>query len=517
MARAGSALWLLRHELRLYMFDVLGMRKDAAGKGLGKKAVAVWLILAALMHGFAYMVLGNATIPAGPPAPALLQLVSVLMAGVFAMMMSSGLNASVTALFERRDLDLLLSSPIPSSSVFSVRLAAIAAGSAALYLFFLAPFAHAGLVLGQFRWLGLYPAIVGLTLVSSSAAMLLTLGLVRLLGVRRTRVTGQLLGALSGAALFLLAQASNSPLKPALQGILTRLAPLSGNGAALEADSVVWLPAKAALGMPLPALLLLATGGAVLLLTARLAHGFFVRSVQQAAGAARVARAPAGGLRFRFGRGLARTVIVKEWRLIWRDPQLIAQVGLQLMYLLPLFAPMLFGRAVSLPALAAALVFLCGSLSAALGWIVIAAEDAPDLLRAAPCSQGTIGRAKLAAVAIPPLAVALLPLCWLAMRQPAAAATMLLAASLCTLNAAQVVAWCSRPAARGDFKRRGKSNLACTIFELLTCAGWAGISFILVYGIEHGFKPAIVVGAVMNALLLLAFVATARFFRVKPA
>lgn len=512
MARAGSALWLLRHELRLYLFELLGTRKDGASTGLNKKALAVWLTLGVLMHAFAYMVLSHATIPPGPPAQALLQTVSVLMIGVFTMMMSSGLNSSVTALFERGDLDLLLSSPIPSTSVFSVRLAAIAAGSAALYLFFVAPFAHAGMVLGQFRWLGLYPAIIGLTLVSSSAAMLLTLALVRWLGVRRTRVTAQLLGALSGASLFLLAQASNSPLGP---GLLKRLTPLLDNGAALDLDSPAWLPARAALGMPLPALLLLAAGGAVFLLTARLAHGFFVRSVQQAASAVRVAKAPAGGVRFRFGRGLVRTVIVKEWRLIWRDPQLIAQVGLQLLYLLPLLAPLLLGRAVSLPAVAAALVFLCGSLSVALAWIVIAAEDAPDLLRGAPCSLGTIRRAKLAAVTLPPLALALLPLCWLALRQPAAAAVMGLACTLCALNSAQVVAWCSRPAARGDFKRRSKSNPTSTVFELLTCAGWSGIGFPLVYAVEHGWKPALVVGAVMNGMLLIAFAATARFFRVK--
>ncbi|NHZ97936.1 hypothetical protein [Massilia sp. CCM 8734] len=516
MARPGSALWLLRHELRLAMFDMLGMRKDAASMGIGKKTLAVWLILATLMHGFAFMALSHATIPAGPPAHALLKMVGALMAGIFTLMLSTGLNASVTALFERRDLDLLLSSPIPSTSVLSVRLAAIAASSCTLYLFFLAPFAHAGIVLGQFRWLGIYPAIIGMTLTSSSVAMLLTLGLVRWLGVRRTRVTAQLLGALSGAAVFLLTQAFNSAFGPDVQRIVTRLASLFDQGATLGVDSVAWLPARAALGMPLPALLMLATGGAVFLLTARLTHRLFLRGVLQAAGAARVARAPAGGVRLRFGRGLARTVIVKEWRLIWRDPQLIAQVGLQLMYMLPLLMPLLFGRAVSLPTVAAALVFLCGTLSSSLAWIVIAAEDAPDLLRGAPCSQGAIRRAKLAAVAIPPLAVALLPLCWLGMRQPAAAAIMLLACAMCACNSALVVAWCSPPAARGDFKRRGKSNLARTVFELLTGAGWAGLSFILMYGQAHGWKASVVVGSVMTTLLLMAFAATARFFRVKP-
>ncbi|CUI07255.1 hypothetical protein BN2497_9287 [Janthinobacterium sp. CG23_2] len=518
MARAGSALWLLRHELRLFMFDILGARKDPLHTGVNKKAVAVWLIAGLLMHGFAFMVLMAAELPAGAPALKLLLMVSAAMAGVFTMMMSTGLNTSVAALFERRDLDLLLSSPIPSRSVFTVRLAAIAATSAALYLFFLTPFAHAGMLLGQWRWLGIYPAITGMALMSSSLSMLLTLALVRWLGVRRTRVTAQLLGALSGAAVFLLAQAFNSALGPALQRFVKRLLPQFEQGAALGPDSIVWLPAKAALGMPLPALLMLGAGGAVFWLTARLTHGFFVHGVQQAAGAARVARAPPGGPRFRFGRGLARTIMVKEWRLIWRDPQLIAQVGLQLMYMLPLLAPMLLGRAVSLPALAAALAFLCGALSASLGWIVISAEDAPDMLRGAPCSQGTIRRAKLAAVVIPPIALALLPLCWLAMRQPAAAAVMLLTCTLCALNGALVVTWCGRPGSRGDFKTRAKGNLASIVFELLTGAGWAALSFILLLGLTQvGWKPALVIAAVLNVSLLLAFAATARFLRKKPA
>ncbi|MDQ1813885.1 hypothetical protein RBA41_11260 [Massilia sp. CCM 9210] len=517
MARAGSALWLLRHELRLFMFDILGARKDTVRTGVNKKTVAVWLVLALLMHGFAFTVLMEARLPTGAPTHKLLLMVSAAMAGLFTMMLSTGLNTSVTALFERRDLDLLLSSPIPSRSVFTVRLAAISATSCTLYLFFLTPFAHAGVALGQLRWLGIYPAIVGMALVSSSVSMLLTLALVRSLGVRRTRVTAQLLGAVSGAAIFLLAQAYNSALGPALQRFVKRLLPLFDHGAALGADSIAWLPAKAALGMPLPALLMIGVGGAVFWLTARLTHGFFVHGVQQAAGAVRVAKAPPGGLRFRFGRGLTRTILVKEWRLIWRDPQLIAQVGLQLMYLLPLFMPLLFGRAAALPAVAAALAFLCGALSASLSWIVISAEDAPDMLRGAPCSQGTIRRAKLAAVVIPPIAVALLPLCWLALRQPAAAAAILLTCTLCALNSAMVVAWCSRPALRGDFKVRSKGNLVCTIAEILTGAGWATLSYILAYGLTvAGWQAPVVVGAALNVLLLIAFAATARFLRKKP-
>jgi hypothetical protein len=123
-----------------------------------------------------------------------------MLLATFLFMLSSGLKASVEALFDRGDMDLLLSSPLPSRSIFTIKLGSIVAGVAALYLFFLAPFAHVGLVLGQFRWLALYPVLIAMAAVAASLAMLLTLASVRLLGARRTRVVAQVLGAAGGCA-----------------------------------------------------------------------------------------------------------------------------------------------------------------------------------------------------------------------------------------------------------------------------------------------------------------------------
>jgi hypothetical protein len=50
--------------------------------------------------------------------------------GLATFMLSSALKSSVLALFERGDLDLLLSSPLPSRSIFTVRLLGVAAGAA---------------------------------------------------------------------------------------------------------------------------------------------------------------------------------------------------------------------------------------------------------------------------------------------------------------------------------------------------------------------------------------------------
>lgn len=193
----------------------------------------------------------------------------------------------------------------------------------------------------------------------------------------------------------------------------------------------------------------------------------------------RASAAPAGGQRYRFGRSLTRVVIIKEWRLIARDPQLISQVLLQLLYMLPLCFMLLFKGGAQTPGIGASLTFLCGSLTAALAWVIISAEDAPDLLRAAPCSMGTIRRAKLAAVAMPAPAIVSLPLLWIFTRDPLAAVLMCATVGASVATSALIAMWCGRPGARGDFKARGKGTFLGNALETLNGFAWAGIAFLL--------------------------------------
>jgi ABC-2 type transport system permease protein len=428
-----------------------------------------------------------------------------LYAAGFSMMMSSGLRSSVEVLFERGDLDLLLSSPLSSRGIFTARLAGMVIGIAGIYWFFLAPFAHVGLVTGQYRWLGIYPVVIGTAALAASLSMLLTLGLVRLFGVRRTRVVAQILGALSGAMFFLASQVYGNTFGSVRDQAARWVAPLFAPGAALGPDSAIWLPGHAILGAPLPLLGLSMAAIAGFALTVRFTHRFFVHGVQQAVSMVRVARAPAGGARFKFGRSLTHSVIVKEWRLIVRDPQLISQVLLQLLYLLPLCFLLLFKGGPQLPAIGAGLTFLCGSLTAALAWVIIAAEDAPDLLRGAPCNLATIRRAKLAAVAMPALAIVSLPLLWVLSRNPLAALLMGATVIASVASTALIAMWCGRPAVRGEFKVRGKGNFVSNVLETVNGFAWAGLAYLLLMISLAGAASAfLLVGA--GALLLVASV-----------
>ena len=479
--RPGTALWLLGHELRLFRRTALA---SGAHGGKGRRGwrivgggAAVWLAL----HAGVYFVLraaGASTLSFGAPPHGFVIAAGAILLATFLFMLSSALKASVEALFDRGDMDLLLSSPLSSRSIFSVKLAGIVVGITALYLFFLAPFAHVGLLLGQLRWLAVYPVLLALAALAASMAMLLTLALVRWLGARRTRVVAQVIGALAGALLFLLSQAGSFMSRDDGAPAPSALARMMVAGGTIDADSLVWLPARAALGEPVAVVLVAVAGLLAAWATVGLTHRFFVHGLQQAASTSRAATRP-GSIRYRFDRSLIETIVVKEWRLIWRDPHLISQVLLQLLYLLPLCFLIFSKNAPHIAVTGVGLTMLCGSLSSALAWIVLLAEDAPDLLQSSPANAATVRVAKLAAAVAPVLLLAAAPLAWLTLQEPLAGAFAAMTVCGAAASAALITLWTGRATTRSEFKSRGKRNIATSLLDVCSLLGWAALAWLL--------------------------------------
>lgn len=476
--KAGGTAWLLRHECRLFFYELGSSSRTGAGKR-GMSLVGMAMIAIALLglHFLVWTILRALPPLTREPPLQLIRIASLALAVVFSFMMSLGLSSSVKALFERGDLDLLLSSPLPSRHVLAVRLLGISTGVAAIFLVFLTPFAHVGLLLGQARWLGIYPVLLGMALIASSLSILLTLLLVRLIGVRRTRTVAQLLGAFSGAAIFLASQAFNV-LGQNLRGMLAaKLLPLFEAGALLGADSVLWLPARALFGAPLQMLAFGFLGVALFGLTVQFTHRFFVRGVQQAAGVTRKSKRPAGAVRMKFRSGVWASVLSKEWRLIVRDPHLISQVFMQLLYMLPLFFLVFLKKDVALPGVAASITFLAGSLASSLIWIIISAEEAPDLLQMAPAHPAAIRYAKLAAAFIPVLALVLPALLWLMLKDWAGALMLALVLCAAMLAVSLTNLWLAKPGSRAQFNKRGTSQWIANTLEMLSGMAWAGTAY----------------------------------------
>ena len=513
-AAPGSVGWLLRHELRLAWFNAAGGKEGAGKRRPGNAAIGLALFCWAALHLLAWVVVSALGGVAGDD-PRILLAISAVLAGGAALMLSSAIKSSVLVLFERSDLDLLLSSPLPSHSIFTVRLAGVAASTAAVYLFFLAPFAHAGLLQGQWRWLGVYPGVVSVAVLCSCAAMLLTLGLVRVLGARRTRVVAQVIGALAGALLVIASQLhslssrdSQGRVREMLDGLLRQ----DGMN-----DHPLLLPARAMLGEPLPMLLLAALAAVIFVLTARRTHRFFAHGLQLAASAARAGTAPTAPLRPRFRRSLFLTVVVKEWRLTVRDPHLLSQVLLQLLFLLPLFFLVFQRTDVQVQALGAGLALLCGSLTGALAWIALSAEDAPDLLLVAPASLSTVRRAKLAAAVMPVLALVAVPLLWLTVRMPAAGLIVCFAVGGAVLGAGLIVFWCGRRGVRSNFKGRGKGGVVMNILEMFNSLAWGALGWFLAGTTRAPLSDASALAVMGSGALAIVVLGAAWVLRVKRA
>ncbi|MEY4729897.1 MAG: hypothetical protein RL020_1055, partial [Pseudomonadota bacterium] len=176
-----------------------------------------------------------------------------------------------------------------------------------------------------------------------------------------------------------------------------------------------------------------------------------------------------------FRTGFVRTLLTKEWKMIARDPQLISQTLLQLLYILPLLflgfrgdGPKWF--------LVPGLVLLVASLAGSLAWITIAAEDAPDLIGSAPVTRNRTQWVKAAAAVLPIFAL-LIPLSmWWLLSEPWSALILLFCATGAMLSAALVQIWNPRPGKRNDLKARYQKKGISSLIELLSSFGWVAVA-----------------------------------------
>ncbi|PZN99339.1 MAG: hypothetical protein DCF28_13155, partial [Alphaproteobacteria bacterium] len=209
---AGSAVWLLAHEMRM---GLRGMEQQTSdGKKAKKGASQIALIGLAIFGGLVIAIggLGLGFLAARFPLPQT-PLVALIVTGgtlaLFTLMLSQSINMSVQALFERRDLDLLLSSPLRPRVVLTVRAISIALVAVMLYAAIVTPFIVTASLLGRPEWLGLYVLLMAMAMVSTTFGIMLTLALFAAIGPRATRTVAQILAGVTGGLAFLASQMWN--------------------------------------------------------------------------------------------------------------------------------------------------------------------------------------------------------------------------------------------------------------------------------------------------------------------
>lgn len=501
-ATPQSVAWFARHELLLAWRDWLSMM--TAGKRTRERLMLVFVVLfVAGLHWLGVEVLRAAQVPGKSLLASKTALVMVAVTALLAffMMLSQALESVTRAFYTRSDLELILSSPAAAENAFAVRILALTLTTASMSTMLLAPFINVAAVIDHPGWLAAYAVMIALAMIATAIAVWVMLALFAVIGAKRTRLVAQIVAAVVGASFLIGIQvaailSANSLSRTTLLADETVLASLPA------IDSWLWLPVHAASGNGPALVALLISAILVMALTIYLAAPMFAERVVSAISLADVATksaAPARPFRNRTPRQALRA---KEWQLLLRDPWLVSQSLMQVLYLLPpaVLLYQNFGDAAGIAVvIAPVLVMAFGQLAGGLAWLTISGEDAPALVRTAPVGPATLITAKIEAV-LGVIGVAALPLiAAMAVFAPIEAA---ITAGFVAIGAASAIAiqlWFRGEAKRSHFRYRQTASRVATLSEAFASLMWAGAASLAVA------KMPIAVVCAALALLVLAF------------
>ncbi len=477
----GSFPWLFAHEMRL------------AWRALGRRALRkMWpMLLLGLLPAVLGILaaIGLSQLPNRAPGAAAINIVSLILAGVGMIMLPPAVAGVLRTFHNRADLDLLLSAPVPPGRVLAAKAVGLYASVALPFLFLFGPFLLASAVLGRPGLLGGLAMILVLAVVATAIAFLAARALYRAIGPRGARVVLQVGAGLLGAVVFLGFQAQN--IAPATARRL--------GGALLHSRAppvpLDW-PARAALGAPGPLVAMLGLAAIGAWGATRIAARVIVEPPTDLPRARRLAEGTP-----RFASGLTQILVGKELRLLARDPELLAQVTLRLVFLIPVVALVFRGGAngFDAPRLAAAATVFAGFLASSLGWLTICAEDAPELLAAAPVLAGQVRRAKWIAACAPPVMLALIPAAIAARIHPWSGAIAVVMATVSGASAAALQGWYGKPAPRKAFRQRQRAGWVLGFAELVMVGAWGGAALLLARLSPLALLPALIAAAIVYA------------------
>ena len=499
MNSATDLAWFARHEIRLAWREWISMM--TGGRRGRKRAAIIGLIaFAAIMHLPAYAVIGRFADLQMPLEKSSLIVMSATIALAWALMLSQAIESVTRVFYARDDLDLIMSSPVRLANVFSIRIAAIALSVTGMALLLSTPFVDVLVVGGGARWFSAFGVVIAIGLSAAAVAIAVTLMLFRLIGPSRTRLVAQILAAIVGAG-FVIALQVAAILS---YGTLSRFAVLTSDAVAAHApdlDSFVWWPARAALGDGEALLLLLSVG--LVLLGAVMAM-FSASFADTAVSASVHAGSGPQDIRPKTFRGGSRQQALrrKEFVLLRRDPWLISQTLMQLLYLVPpalLLWRSFADSSTAIILITPVIVMAAGQLAGGLAWLTISGEDAADLVATAPLPPARIIRAKIEVVLIAigmifaPLVLAL------GVASPPQAAVTAVGVIIGATCATSIQLWFRVQAKRSQFRRRQTSSRLATFAEAFSSIGWAATAALALV-----VPTAAIVSGVMTAALLAA-------------
>ncbi|KKB85967.1 permease [Devosia limi DSM 17137] len=504
----ASIAWFARHELNLAWREWLAMMSGGR-RTRGMVLLAVLAVVAALLHLLAYgLVAPWVADGITPDKPTL-----VLLTGggllFWSVMLSQALESVTRVYYARSDLDLILSSPASSRRLFAVRTGAVALSTVLLSCLLASPLINMLALLDGPHWLAAYGVLTSVGALSAAIAVAITIVLFRLVGPKRTRLIAQIVAAIVGAGFVIGIQAA-AILYYGSYSRFTLLQSAEIVAATPDQQSLLWLPARAAMGAPLALLAVTIIGFGALLLTVAVTASSYGRHAISATGLShvRTQRRPSSR---RFRSASQRHVLrLKEWRLLQRDPWLLSQTLMQILYLLPpaLMLWINYGNSAgAFVVVVPVLVMASGQLAGGLAWLAISGEDAHDLVVTAPVSPRSVLIAKIEAVLVIIAAVLAPLLVLIALSSVQMAAITAICAALSAGSATAIQLWFRVVARRSMFRRRQVASRAATLSEAFASIMWAGTGALWAAGSWLALAPAL---AAVLVLLLARLISPRR-------
>jgi ABC-2 type transport system permease protein len=496
----GTLAWFAQHETRLAWRDWLSMM--TAGKRGRERTVAIALVaFAAFMHLVAYSLVARyAHVDHNNPGKTALVVITGSLLLAFSLMVSQAMESVTRVLYTRSDLDLILSSPVRARLTFVVRIATTALSVIVMALLLGGPFINVLVLFGGPHWLAGYGVVVALGATAAALALALSVALFRTIGPKRARLVAQIVAAVIGAAFVIGLQIA----AVTSYGTISRTAVVESDALvahAPEAASIIWWPARAILG-DLPALAavlgfsLALLGAATAIFSVRFGDHVIAASGVTSTGRRELPRSA----EFRSG-SPRQTLRRKEWMLLRRDPWLVSQTLMQMLYLLPpaLLLWKSFADGSRAPVLLVpVLVMAAGQLAGGLAWLAISGEDAPDLVTTAPVPAGWIQRAKIESVMwviawiFAPLIAAFLFVA------PGYALIAAIGITVAAGSSTAIQLWFRTQAKRSHFRRRQTSSRVATFAEAFASTTWAATAALA----AAGAWLAMITGLVAVAILI---------------
>ena len=469
--RASSFIWFLAHDLRLSIGAF-----DAQFRGLSRlQIVAICFGAVALTHALAWPVARYLQLVVqGPGGREHIEI--WIAAGVvvsLCMILAQAMVSAMRMLYARADFELLFAAPVSATVVLGSRVLAIGLEAATPAAFVLLPIANLASLLDRPAWLAIYPWLLAAALGCAGLGLVIALAFFVALGPRRARLYLQVTATLIGASFVLAAQAF-SLLPTTTRDMVSAAIVDPAPGSWLDHRGIFWFPVRAAIGDPAALLVWLSCGLVAILAAVACFGNKVVTTVANVAGSSLNEET---NRRTRpFHGGAAAALRRKERKLIARDPWLLSQILVQVIYALPISVALWRGGGITGSvevAVAPSIVVIAAQLSGSLAWVAISGEDAPELLASAPVTRNAVDIHKLGAIVLPIGLFLALPTLALAYFSPRSAIHAAGFATGAAASTAMLNFWRQAPAKRTMVLRRHSQSRLVALLELVLTLIWA--------------------------------------------